>query len=72
MENARDILNISSLPSEARSQLRDFYEFLYQKYVAPQKIEPAERKERFSKFLARPVKVKELKFLSREALHERN
>ncbi len=71
MESPRENLNISSLPLEARSQLLDFYDFLFEKYAAPRKIDTTERKPRFTKFLARPIKVKEIISYSREAVHAR-
>ena len=67
-------LDVSELPETARNELRDFYESLKGRYVSKRR-ESSKKSEEvkcvLSLFLSNPIKVREIKRLSREELYER-
>jgi hypothetical protein len=64
-------LDLSILPEEAQQEMRDFFQFLLQKYGGKDPELAEEQTERFAEFLEEPIEVREVALYPRETLHER-
>lgn len=67
-------LDLSGMPSHAKIELLDFYEFLRQKYGGEQTAAPPKPRTRtkaFQTFLSNTVPVEKITKFSRDDLHER-
>ena len=74
MSIRNSILDISLLPDTAKTEILDFYQFLFHKYVSNSQSAKSEtnlEKKRFSKFLSNRIKVQDFHFYSRDELYDR-
>ncbi len=69
MSTGHKHLDLSLLPTQAQTQMMDFYEFLFQKYGT--KTKDGEGEARLSDFLSEPIQVEGVVLYSREDLHDR-
>ena len=71
MDATKNQLDLSMLPENAQQEMRDFFQFLLNKYRDKDSEVMEDQTVRFAEFLEQPIEVKTVKIYPREALHER-
>ncbi len=71
MDVTKNQLDLSILPENAQQEMRDFFQFLLNKYRDKDSEVMEDQTVRFAEFLEQSIEVKTVKIYPREALHER-
>ena len=69
MKNSRNIINIEDLPEFAKTELRDFYEFLKAKHKISSKDFNETNGFPLSRFISKAIKVDKIIKFSRDEIH---